>query len=97
MSFHGFLFLYAAVDCGDLSAPSNGGVNIDGGTLYPTGKAVYQCNVGYELVGAVLDTRSCLSTGLWSGVEPMCTRKLLHKAYFSCIATWQFLISSDRR
>ena len=63
----------AALDCGDLPAPSNGQVNTVNGTVYPTGEATYECNGGYELVGTA--SRVCFSNGRWSGEEPMCQRK----------------------
>ncbi len=63
----------AAINCGDLPAPSNGQVNIDNGTMYPIGEATYRCDGGYELVG--IASRFCLFNGRWSGGDPMCRRK----------------------
>ena len=58
-----------AFDCGDLPPPMNGQVSISNGTLYPSGSAVYECDIGFNLLGSMY--RSCLFNG-WSGVEPIC-------------------------
>lgn len=69
----------AAIDCGDLPAPSNGQVNVDNGTLYLTGEATYECSSGYELIGTA--NRVCLSDGRWSGGEPSCRCKWLCRMF----------------
>ncbi len=61
----------AAIDCGNLSNPANGRVEVFNTTL--GSPAVYSCNFGFELVGAA--GRVCVETGEWSGVEPRCDRK----------------------
>ena len=63
---------YAALDCGVLSSPLNGNVTIIGGTVYPNGQAIYNCDIGYNLNGSM--NRSCLVNG-WSGDDPMCESK----------------------
>ena len=56
-------------DCGDLSSPMDGQVSVSNGTLYPNGRAVYECDIGFNLIGSMY--RSCFFNG-WSGVEPVC-------------------------
>ena len=62
------------MNCGTLSDPTNGDVNLNDGTRYGD-TAVYSCDAGYILSGTA--TRTCLSTGSWSGVAPTCNRKSL--------------------
>ncbi len=68
-SVHGRLFL--TVDCGSLSAPTNGGVVTTGTTL--SSAATYTCDNGYTRSGD--QTRICLAGGDWSGSEPVCNRE----------------------
>ena len=65
------MIITIAVDCGPLSSPDNGNVNVGDTTL--GNKATYYCEHGYVLVGP--DTRKCLYTGYWSEYEPVCERK----------------------
>ena len=61
-------------DCGNLPAPNNGAVQITTTTV--GGKAMYQCNTGFDLVGVT--TRTCQTNGLsaqWSDTAPQCNRK----------------------
>ena len=53
---------------GDLAAPTNGAVTVNGFTTGDT--AVYSCDEGYELVGE--QTRTCMSNSQWSGAAPTC-------------------------
>ena len=62
--------------CTELSNPNNGEVNLTGLTNGST--ATYTCARGYYLTGD--ETRTCLSTEVWSGQEPSCLRM---KNYFS--------------
>ena len=39
-------------------------------SLTPYSVATYSCVEGYELVGE--STRTCSSSGIWSGKEPVC-------------------------
>jgi len=56
------------VDCGAPDTPSNGSVSY---TLTTEGSAVvYSCDDGFVLCGD--ESRSCLSTGVWSGSVPDC-------------------------
>eukprot|EP00731_Ephydatia_muelleri_P038089 Em0651g1a len=58
-------------DCGNLPAPNNGAVQITMTTV--GGKAMYQCNTGFDLVGVT--TRTCQTNGIsaqWSDTAPQC-------------------------
>ena len=37
--------------------------------------ATYYCNTGYDLVGT--ETRTCMASGMWSGIEPTCSKGIL--------------------
>ena len=69
-----FLIL-TAVDCGTMTIPANGQVSHTGGTTFGQ-TATYSCNTGYNLVGS--STRTCQSTGVWSGSTPTCQGVLLY-------------------
>ncbi|XP_064386127.1 sushi, von Willebrand factor type A, EGF and pentraxin domain-containing protein 1-like isoform X2 [Halichondria panicea] len=56
------------VDCGSLSAPTNGGVMTTGTTYQST--ATYSCDNGYTRSGD--QTRVCQASGDWNGSEPAC-------------------------
>lgn len=57
------------VQCPDLPSPNYGYLDL---SAYTYGANVtYFCGIGYELVGN--PTRECLTSGVWSGVEPVCT------------------------
>ncbi|KAL4232596.1 hypothetical protein ACF0H5_007286 [Mactra antiquata] len=58
-------------DCGVLSDPSFGDVDITAGTQYGD-IATYSCDSGFELDGVI--ERTCQSDGTWSGVAPTCER-----------------------
>ena len=55
-----------------LEDPAGGSVSTP--TVHLGSIATYTCDVGYELNGD--PTRTCQSSGEWSGVEPHCIRKL---------------------
>jgi hypothetical protein len=57
------------VSCGALSSPANGSVSTPTGVEYAD-VATYGCAEGYQVDSAA--TRTCLATGLWSGVAPSC-------------------------
>lgn len=57
------------VDCGPLSAPTNGSVATASGTLFGA-TAAYSCNAGFALTA--LGTRTCEASGAWSGSAPGC-------------------------
>ena len=64
-----YLFPHPAVMCPALVAPINGAVTWT--SLTVGGVATYVCDDGFELEGSM--TRTCESSGMWSGEEPMCS------------------------
>ena len=62
---------FLAVKCGNLPNPRFGRVDMTGNTVGST--ATYSCLPGYTLVGT--STRTCQTSGQWSGVAPVCIRK----------------------
>ena len=67
--------------CERLLDIANGRVVLSGLTVGSL--ASYTCNTGFNLVGN--SARTCQSNGLWSGVEPFCTRESLY-SYSSEVA-----------
>ena len=69
---------FTVVDCGTLLVPSGstGGLTVlTPNTIYNS-IATYQCTtIGYELIGS--STRTCASSGSWTGSQPFCQRKIL--------------------
>ena len=63
------LYSFIAIDCGDLSAPSNGHISITATTFGSV--ATYSCDLGYTLDGST--SRICQSNGQWSGSQPSCS------------------------
>ena len=66
-----FILIYSvpsAVDCGDPGTPTNGQRSFSS-TNY-TSEVNYTCDVGYTLQGS--DSRTCQSSGQWSGSVPQC-------------------------
>ena len=59
-------------DCGILTNPANGNVDISGGTTYGQ-TASYECNAGFDLNGVL--ERTCQADGTWSTAAPTCDRK----------------------
>ena len=47
-------------------------------TEFP-GTATYTCDTGYVLSGG--NTRTCLANGMWSGIAPTCTGRVLLHSY----------------
>ena len=80
-SIHVFLLLTAY--CSTLSNPANGRVTQTGITYGQ--RATYTCNTGYYREGS--STRTCLSTGAWSGSVPSCRCMLLFLYMHAC-AWW---------
>ena len=71
---HDHFLLLIVVNCGTLTNPVNGQVHYTGRTTF--GQTVnYTCDLGYILVGG--RTRTCHSTGRWSGSAPTCQGMLL--------------------
>ena len=65
-------FLLTAMNCDNLTDPTNGQVNHTAGTTLGQ-TATYSCNTGYNLVGGSI--RTCQAMG-WSGSAPTCQRML---------------------
>ena len=65
--------LSTVVNCGTLTNPANGRVSHAAGTTFGL-IATYTCNTGYTRVGS--STRTCQSTGLWSGSAPACQGRI---------------------
>ncbi|XP_064397056.1 sushi, von Willebrand factor type A, EGF and pentraxin domain-containing protein 1-like isoform X3 [Halichondria panicea] len=59
------------VECGDLPIPSNGIVSYSDTTLINS-VATFTCSESYIVTGD--STRTCLLTGMWSGIQPSCER-----------------------
>ena len=57
------------IDCGTLSAPVNGVIELGDGTEEGA-IAKYGCDVGYLLNGS--SVRECLMSGQWSSEQPSC-------------------------
>ena len=57
-----------AVNCGPLTAPKNGTVDVSITTY--EGVAFYSCSRGYNLVG--MRRRECQANATWSSEEPVC-------------------------
>ena len=68
------LLILIVVDCGSLTDPAYGQVDLTSGTTFGE-TATYTCNTGYNLVGD--STRTCQATGEWSGSAPACQGMLL--------------------
>ena len=60
--------MFVAVDCGGLPAPSNGRITVTASTF--GGKATYNCDTGYDLIGNT--SRMCAANGDWTGSAPTC-------------------------
>ena len=56
------------VDCGHPEFIEFGSVDVP--TTVESSVARYSCRIGYRLRGA--STRTCLSSGVWSGAPPVC-------------------------
>ena len=67
-------FNHTAKDCGPLLGPADGAVDLSSGTEFGA-TALFSCDAGFDMIGTF--TRDCLSTGLWSGENPICDRKSL--------------------
>ena len=70
---HSLTTLFPVVDCGDPGTPMNGQRSLSSTTHNSV--VTYTCDVGYTLQGS--NSRTCQSSGRWSGSVPQCTCKLL--------------------
>ena len=83
-----WVFILAVVDCGSLSNPRFGSVDLTGTDFGST--ATYSCQKGYVLSGK--STRTCQANGQWSGVAPVCRSESVccygtaHGALFALVA-----------
>ena len=66
-----FLML-TVVDCGPLTTPTNGTVDLSEGTIYQS-IAYYSYNICHKLSGVA--TRICQANGIWPGNPPTCDGK----------------------
>ena len=67
-----FIYFAAITDCGIPPSPINGYVNFSSTGVFSV--ATYHCNKDHKLLG--FDSTQCLMGGRWSGVVPLCRRKL---------------------
>ena len=67
------MFVILLVDCGPLSNPANGQVDITSGTSINS-VATYSCYTGYNVTGE--STRICTADGQWTPAAPTCVCKL---------------------
>jgi len=69
-----------SLDCGPLTAPTNGKVDTTEGTKYQS-VAVFSCNDGYNLVGTA--QTECAADATWDTAAPTCVIKsaYLHFCY----------------
>lgn len=72
--FNQTLLLLTVADCGFLKPPRNGDVELTGTSIGSI--ASYDCFDGYRLDGD--EIRTCVDGGVWTGVDPVCNRKLLY-------------------
>ena len=62
-------------DCGDPGTPTNGQHTLSSTTHNSV--VTYTCDVGYTLQGS--DSRTCQSSGQWSGSVPQCNGMLINR------------------
>ncbi len=80
-------FSFTAVDCGVLSNPANGMVDVSTTTFGSI--ANYTCNPGYVITG--VNNRSCGSDKEWSDIPPNCERKFYNNYYVTIIIGTLFI------
>ena len=61
--------VYLAIDCGTLSEPANGAVDLRDGSLVGA-VAIYTCDPSFRLIG--VESRVCQENESWSGEAPIC-------------------------
>ena len=67
--------------CPAILDPPNGTATFN--SLEVGGVATYMCDDGFELEGNM--TRTCESSRMWSGEEPVCTCTLINVTYYNII------------
>lgn len=71
-----YLHLHTVNDCGqDPAMPVNGNV-LTSGTTFGS-RAIYFCDVGYDLYPTSDYERICIANETWSGFDPTCERKFI--------------------
>ena len=83
-------YCFAVIKCTAPVAPKYGFVKVSHYLL--DGVATYTCKYGYKLIGD--GTRKCYYDKTWTGVAPICKRKItpcwyLHKMIYSIVPTQQ--------
>ena len=66
------IFPFSAINCGDPGTPTNGQRTLSSTTYNSV--VTYTCDVGYTLQGS--NSRTCQSSGQWSGSVPQCSSEL---------------------
>ena len=72
-------------NCGSLTSPANGSVDLSEGTLV-NASVSYSCDEGFNLRG--VDSRTCLSSGNWTGSEPECISKYRYIIPYTGVGRW---------
>jgi len=60
---------YYLPDCGAMSDPTDGDVDLSNGTVYKSA-AAFTCRHGFQLIG--MNVLRCLANGSWDHVPPVC-------------------------
>ena len=78
------------VTCSLLPIPTNG--RRSNSRRNYNDRVSFSCNTGYNLRGS--SSRTCQSTGLWSGIQPTCDSKRRHirLCHYSSIYTWMLIL-----
>ena len=66
------------LDCGMLSAPSDGSITLTGTTYLSV--ATFECDVGYDLSGSA--SRVCQADTAWNGTTTLCVIRGKHELHF---------------
>ena len=66
-----FIVLTIYIDCGNLTAPTDGEVSMPSGTTINK-FAIYECDVGHQIAGHYV--RICLGNSSWSDSAPTCNK-----------------------
>ncbi|KAH3726521.1 hypothetical protein DPMN_052388 [Dreissena polymorpha] len=81
-------------DCGPLSKPDNGDVVLNASTKYEA-VANYSCKDGFQPVGDI--SRICQNTSTWSGVQPICAKKVCTANTDSRGMDWGNILAGEMR
>lgn len=80
---------FTFIECGNLTAPSNGAVTFSSGKEYQS-TATFSCDTGYTLIGN--DTLTCQADETWSDSHPVC--KINGKVYHNTCIFIKLVIKS---